>query len=247
MNPKKTLDSVQAARVEIEKLTQRERDLRAAHAGAITNKTTLIQAMQPGEELVANAAALVDFYAKRVAENMKHTVLASFTTSFREQTDGTFRTVQPDIPWELDHPGGSTTGLTLKQLCAFCPDAVKAGLARIIRDNDEMFQPRVAMADREAKIAEATQRILDIEAEHSAIVDTAIECGLPMEHLPTVKLAREQAARQRELEAQDAAVRKAAEDETNRQRRFSQQPKSRINPKMVTRKDTAPMASPFAE
>jgi hypothetical protein len=109
--------------------------------------------------------------------------------------------------------------LTLQELAATFPELVKPRLAAVIRGH--AYAPGPAQADRTHAVADADARILEIEDEHTRLVDPAatFEPPIVLELLPSVKgrRAAEQVERERMARAAVAENRVAREAAANQQ------------------------------
>jgi hypothetical protein len=108
--------------------------------------------------------------------------------------------LSPALTWDdgkvsgLTPPSGTLKDVlpvSLPMLCAVMPDALRAGLHKVI-DDIGFTAGEVPMKDRVAAIKAVEAEITAVEEAHSHLVDTAKEAGVTLELLPDVDARRKE-------------------------------------------------------
>jgi len=180
------------------------RELEARHRTETKARGRLLYELEPADAVVVNMCQRVDATSAAWAEDHGGAIARSFSRSFkesrgelREQAPGMFRLVG---------------FVALEDLCGLVPDLIKSRLAELIRA--AVGDKGVPVHDRERLIAEADERIADLELAHTILVDSGAASSPPisLRYLPVVRQRREaEDARQRQEAAAIEARRKIEE------------------------------------
>jgi hypothetical protein len=207
---------LKAAKDAAAKLHATEHTLRSQHGALSRERDRTWSALASREQVLDQAARLVEDAAARWRQ--EHAAgwvrQLSGTRDIRVDRIGTPQErerevrVAPQLPTVqsgLHAPGV----LTFDALCGLAPQVITNSLHAMIRSlPDERFGlPEDARA---ARLAELDAQIAGVEAEHTALVDAAIEAGIELRYLPAVAQRRQAEAQEREREQELAAQRAAA-------------------------------------
>lgn len=191
-------------------LHEMDRQIREAHRAAERARDELVSAPPPADEVIAAMEGEVDQLAATWAKERAHGIVTSFGPGLQLNRDGTLNPRQPQSPdWFF------TKHLTLQELAGAFPELVKPRLAALIRGYEYVAGP--AQADRARAVAEADARILELEEEHTGLVDqaAALEPPILLELLPRVKDRRAEEAERARRNAQADADRRVRETAVN--------------------------------
>jgi hypothetical protein len=198
------ITAVRAAKDAAGRVHAGEQSLRVKHKALVTERRKIIQAARCLEEVLVNAARLVDEagakFIDRFAQRMVRE-LSGYTEqrgSGDERREVAARAHLPILPDGFFDFGG---------LCGMVPALMKERLADVIRRSGANFG--LPTEARAAKVAELDAGIAALEALHTELVDGAGEVGIALPLLDTVAKRREDEARtlarEQELAAQRAA------------------------------------------
>jgi len=169
-----------------------EKELRQEAEGFAVERTRLLSARPPREDLIAAAERQVDAIAAEWANGNGPQIVAALAGSVDVQPGGEeIRGVVPGdirnwLPGIVD--GSAFIGLV--------PSIVKARLRDIIAATP--YNPGPSMDQRQRMIAELAAKLADVEARHSELVDHARELGITIELLPDVQGRRTRATQAHE-------------------------------------------------
>jgi hypothetical protein len=175
------------ARDALSALHDTDKGLRTLHEGLMAERARLVGSQPPRVELIATAEAAIDAVAATWAAEHGPRVVSSLAGYVDMQPDGAVRGFVAGSLWP------ALTGQDAAQLfAALWPDQAKQGLRRVIDATDYAEGPPIA--GRPRLIAEVDAKILDVEEQHSSLVDQARELGITLELLPDVRQRRAHAA-----------------------------------------------------
>lgn len=188
------------------KLFQRDAELRAAHAAALSARKRIASSPPPTEEVVANMRAVVDEHAAKWLLDNSWAITLAFAGERRAQRDGSVTQQRPTLWRRAGH------FLDVPDLVGLVPEMMKVRFEAAIRSRTAEAGPE---ADERARIvAELDGKIAAIERTHSGMVDAAAALTPPisLSLLESVRARREiELERQkRDGEAAEAARRAAA-------------------------------------
>jgi hypothetical protein len=181
------------ARTAVDDLHSVEKELRQEAEGLAVERTRLLGARPPREDLIALAERQVDAIAAEWANGNGPQIVAALAGAVDVQPGGdAVRGLVPGdirtwLPGMID--GSAVIGLV--------PSVVKNRLRQIIEAAD--YIPGPSMDQRQRMIAELDVKLADVESRHSELVDHACELGITLELLPNVagQRARKAQAHQR--------------------------------------------------
>lgn len=207
--PTDPLNALRAAKQAAATLVETEHSLRAQHTALQQERDAIDSAPRALEELLAEKDRLIDEATARWDDAHQRTTVSAINGSreYSGRVDGEerWRTTAPELPRNRYESVPDT--LSLADLCGLVPDLLKRRLEQVIRGSGVAFG--LPAAARHAKLAELDVAIAEIETQHTELVDSAAEVGIPLPLLDTVKARREQEARKARRDEALAAERAA--------------------------------------
>ena len=190
-------DRITGAKSAITSLSTTERGLRDEHGQCLVERRQIIQAVPPRARILARVRDEIAAVRRAWIHDNGQALAANLGGSLRIAMSGAVEGVQHGSVLS------ALGSLDPRTSCALLPDALLAGITKILEEVDYPEGP--PLEDRPPMIAKLDKRIAAIEDAHSELVDQAKVVGIEFPLLEEVRSRRAAAAHQRALDEHRAA------------------------------------------
>ena len=168
------------ARGALDDLHAADKEQRKMHEELQAERSRVLGARPPREEMIAEGERQIDAIADAWAATHGLALIDAIRSG--NILDGLPRDIETDIAWR------------------------RAEWKRELRPKLEAtpYEPGPPTGDRPRVLAELDAKIIDVEAQHSELVDRAAELGIALELLPDVRMRRAHEAHVKSLHDRDA-------------------------------------------